>query len=91
MKIKDGVIISEANGTFYLVDSGISGKRFNGMIKLNETGAEIARLLMNETTREAVTESLCAKYNISEETASENSDKIIDSLDGIGLIDHGNL
>lgn len=86
MKIKDGVIISEANGSYYLVDSGAQGKRFNGMIKLNKTGAFIAEKLMEETTREAVAAAMCEKYQITEETALKDIDRIVESLGKIGLI-----
>lgn len=80
MKIKEGIILSKAGDSYYLVDSGDIEKRLNGMIKLNKTGADISRLLMVETDFESVVDSVTKKYDVSKERAEKNVRQIIDFL-----------
>ncbi len=77
MKLKDGMILNELNGDFYLVDSGIQGHRFNGMIKLNQTGAFIVKALRNDTNEEQIVDSLCETYQASVEDAREDVHSLI--------------
>ena len=54
MKLKD-VIISEANGECVAVNIGGA---FNGMLKLNEEAAFIAKAMQEDTTIEEITQKL---------------------------------
>lgn len=87
MKLKEGIIISEANGEFVAVDAGIKGKRFNGMLKLNKTAAFIAGLLKEEKTNEELIKALTEKYDVTEEIAGQSIQKVIDTLSSVGFLD----
>lgn len=87
MRFKDGILLNEINGDFYLVDSGISGKRFNGMIRLNETGAFVAEKLKNETTENEIADAMCAVYDVTRERAVEGIRRAVASFRDTGLIE----
>lgn len=87
MKLKDGIIQDAVGGDFYLVDSGSQGSRFNGMVKLNKTGAFIARALSESTDEETIADAYCREYSVTKEKALEDIEKIVSALRGAGLID----
>ena len=69
MKVRDGFILREVGGQPVVVPVGAASQVFNGMIKLNKTGAFLFELLQSETTEDALVEALLEKYEIDEETA----------------------
>jgi len=89
MKLKNGVIQNEIAGEYYLADTGAEGKRFNGMVKLNETGIFIVNNLNEETTEEKIAEAMCKEYDVTYEIALANVKKTVESLKSIGLIKNG--
>ena len=86
MKLKDGIVQNEIDGVFYLGDSGIREKRFNGMIKLNQTGAFVTKMLMNETDEEQIVQAMCEKYQVSTDEVSSDVHLLINALRENGLI-----
>ena len=87
MKLKDGIIITEAGGTFVAVASGDAGRAFNGMIKMNGTAAFIAENLKTETDETALVEALCGKYEVDAETARASVRKVVESFRPAGLLE----
>jgi hypothetical protein len=86
MKLKSGVIINEMNGEYVAVAAGEAGKAFNGMIRMNETAAFIAKTLQNEIDEEGVVNALCSEYEVDVKTAEDNVRAVIAKLDSAGLI-----
>ena len=86
MKLKNGIIITEIDGSFYAVDAGLEGKRFGGMIKMNKTAEEIARALQSETDEERLADMLCEKYDVDKDTAMKDVNRIIDGFVSAELI-----
>ena len=86
MKLKNGVIITSHNGEFVAVAAGDAAESFNGMLKLNGTAAFICELLKNDTDIEKITDALCEEFEVDRETAKQNVQKTVDTLNGIGLI-----
>jgi methyltransferase-like protein len=86
MKLKNGVIITSHNGEFVAVAAGEAAANFNGMMKLNSTAAFICTLLKNDTDIEKITDALCEEFEVDRETAKQNVQKTVDTLNGIGLI-----
>ena len=87
MKLKSGVIVTEANGEYVAIAAGEAGKSFNGMIKMNETAAFIAKTLENEMDVDSVVDAVCGEYDVDSNTARENVMMIIEKLSSIGLIE----
>jgi hypothetical protein len=69
-----------------IVAVGEATKKFHGMISLNRTGAYIWDLLENETTLDAITEALVARYEIDAATARADAAEFIETLKGVGAI-----
>ncbi len=88
MKLKSGIIISEINGEFVAVPAGEAGKSFNGMIRMNETAALIAKTLQNGAEEDEVIAVICREYDVTEAIAREDYQKITAQLEQLGLIAH---
>lgn len=86
MKLRPGVIVTEAGGEYIAVASGDAGKHFKGMIKMNKTTAFIVDVLKNGATEDEVVAAMCEKYDVAPETARESAERIIASLRGADLI-----
>lgn len=86
MKLKDGVIITEANGEYVAVAAGDAGRDFNGMIRMNKTAAFIMEKMQEEIDEDGLVQALCDKYDVNRETARQNVRMIVDRLRTTGLI-----
>lgn len=86
MKLKDGVIITSANGEYVAVAAGDAGRDFNGMIRMNKTAAFIMENMREDTDEAGLVEALCGKYDVDAETARKNVKIIVDRLRSAGLI-----
>ncbi len=83
MKLKN-VIISEANGEYVAVNVG---GEFNGMIKMNETAAFIAKQMKNDISKEDLIKILRSEYEISEDEAEKSIEIVVKQLDSVGFIE----
>ncbi len=87
MKLKAGVIVTKMDDQYIAVTAGEAGKAFNGMIKMNGTAAFIVEKLQNETTVDELTAALCAEYEVEEDVALANVEKIIAALEKARIIE----
>ena len=62
MKLAVEMAVMELDGEWNAVAVGEDSAKFHGMLRLNETGAGIIKLLAEDTTPEAVHKALCEKY-----------------------------
>ena len=69
MKLKDGLILSQVGGQAVVVPVN-EDLDLNTMIKLNETGAFLWKLMQAETSEDALVEALLAEYDVDEVYAS---------------------
>lgn len=87
MKIKPGFILRQLAGEDVVVAVGEAGESFNGMIRLNETGALLWRELEKGAGQEQLAEKLLEAYGgVTREQAladvGEFLESIRDALDG---------
>jgi hypothetical protein len=87
MKLKEGIIISEINGEFVAVPAGAASKSFNGMIRMNQTAAMIAKMLQSGSDESTIVAAMCEQYDVDELTAREDYGLVIEQLDALHLID----
>lgn len=87
MKLKDGVIVNEMDGQVLAVDAGNDHERFNGMIRMNKSAGFIAGLLQKETSMDEIVRAMTEKYDVTEETAKVNAQKVIDAFQSAGLLE----
>lgn len=87
MKLKYNFVINNVAGETVAVSVGDNDGRFNGYIKLNETGAFIFKMLKKETTREEIINALCAEYpDATQDAAIESVDILLEKLKKADLL-----
>ena len=62
MKLAVEMAVMELDGEWNAVAVGEDSSKFHGMLRLNESGAEIIKLLAEDTTPEAVHKALCENH-----------------------------
>jgi len=70
-----------------VVSTGQLDKEFNGIIKLNETSADIWRWIDEGLTREQVIDRFVATYGVSVEVASSDVDETIANMQAAGVFE----
>lgn len=86
MKIKSGFMLRKVGGRNVVVAVGAASREFNGIIKLNETGAFLWELLKTERTPEELTAALLAEYDIGEDTAAADVGAFLKKLEEAELL-----
>lgn len=80
MKTRKGFVLHKMGDSWVVVGVGESMLHFNGMIRLNETGAFLWRKLSEGCTGEQLVEALCAAYKVEAEEAKPDVDAFLDTL-----------
>ena len=62
MRLAVEMAVMEMDGEWSAVAVGEDSAKFHGMLRLNESGAEIIKLLAEDTTPEEVHRALCEKF-----------------------------
>ncbi len=86
MKLKDGVIFTQVADETIVVTVGEAAQSYKGMIKLNATGAFIAQLMLQQTTREEMVAALRQEYEVDEATAKDAVAAIVEKFASVELI-----
>jgi len=80
MKIKKGFVLRPTLGYTVVVATGDLAAQFNGMIKLNETSADIWRWIDEGLSREEVINRYAGTYNVSIEIAARDYDSMVEKM-----------
>ena len=80
MKIKKGFVLRNGGGESVVVRIGEMGKKFHGMINLNESGAFLWTFFTEEHTTYDAVKALVAEYEIDEETATKDVQAFADKI-----------
>jgi len=87
VKIKNVFVKREVAGNNVVVAIGEAAEKFNGMMKLNDTGSFIWSKLEEGLDRDDVVKSVVEAYDVDEATASKGVDSFIAELEKIGCIE----
>ncbi len=87
MKIKDGFVIRKVMGSHVVIALGEASRDFHGMIKLNDTAAEIWGYISEGKNIDEIVVSMLEKYEIGEEKLREDVEKVISTLSEQGFIE----
>lgn len=87
MKLKPGIIVTEADGEYVAVASGAAGRNFGGMIRMNKTTAFIVEVLKKGATEDEIVRAMCEKYDVDAAVARSGAQKVVATLRGAGLIE----
>lgn len=80
MKIKEDFMLRNISEDWIVIPMGERLSEFNGMMKLNESGSFIWRLLDQEKSREEIIAALLEEYDIDEEKAAKEYDTFFQTL-----------
>lgn len=86
MKVKEGFILKKMGNQAVVVSVGSASKIFNGMIKLNESGELMWNKLTQGATKEELVEAILEEYDITEDIASSDVDRFIETLKKPGIL-----
>lgn len=82
MRLKYRFVLREVSGQWVAVAVGKDHAKFNGMVKLNSTGAFLMTLLTEgEKTKEELLTAMLERYEVTEERASANLDSFLQTLE----------
>ncbi len=87
MKIKSDFIIKEISGSTVVIPVGDRIVDFNGMLKLNATGAFLFNILKDDTTEEVLVSKLLEEYDVPEAKAKEDVTAFINKLKEADIIE----
>lgn len=86
MKLNKNFLTQDIDGTQVMVATGDAA--FSGIVRSNQTAAEIVNHFKEDTTRDAVVEKMCAKYGEDARgDIADDVDMVIASLRKIGALD----
>lgn len=85
MKLNENFLTQDIDDTQVMVATG--NTKFNGIVRSNQTAAEIVNFLKEDTTRDEVLDKMCAKYDAPREEIAADVDMVIATLRRIGALD----
>lgn len=80
MRLKEGFILHTVENESMAIASGEVAETFNGIVRINSTGAYIFELLRNETTEEDIVAAMCARYDAPEEQIKTDVHNLIEKF-----------
>ena len=87
MKIQKEFVLREIAGDYVIIPTGKTALTFNGLITVNEVGAELWKMLQSDVTFEDLTQGLLDIYDVDEETVKEDIREFLDTLEKGGVLD----
>lgn len=87
MNIRKGFVLRRVMGKAVVVAVGEASRQFGGMIKLNETAADLWGWLSEGATKEELIARLQAEYEVDEATATADVQRFVDTLQDEGLLE----
>ena len=86
MKLNDKFLFQDIDDTQVMVSAGDTA--FNGIVRSNQTAAEIVNYFTEDTTRDAVVDKMCAKYDeAARKDIEADIDMVIATLRKVGALD----
>ena len=86
MKIKLDFVLREIAGDILLVPAGKTALDLNGMLTLNEVGAEIWKMLPGVENEEEIVERLLQDYEVAPAQVREDVAEFIGHLRELGIL-----
>lgn len=80
MKLKNEMLLREVAGEIVAIPVGKTALNFNGMICLNEVGAEIWKGLQEEQSKEEILERILQEFEVSREEAAADLEEFLQQL-----------
>jgi hypothetical protein len=86
MKINENFLLRDIAGQKVVLPVGEAAEKFNGMIRLNDTGIYLWTLLEQDTDEDALLSAMLRDYEIDEETARADIHRFVETLRKAGIL-----
>lgn len=87
MKIKKGFMLRKVGKQNVVVALGKASLSFNGIIKLNDTGAFLWGQLSEDKTQDALVNALLTEYDVTPEKAAQDVAQFVETLQKAALLE----
>ena len=88
MKIKSGFVLEKVGGAYLAVAVGSRTKDFNGLVRMNGTGAFLWGLLADkDMTKEELLDKVLAEYDVEREQAEGDIEAFEKTLRDNGILE----
>ena len=87
MKIKEGFVIRKVMGNHVVIATGAQSKNFHGMVKLNNTAAEIWEHIAKGLSEEEICKVMLESYEVEEDVLRADIHKTVKSLISQGFVE----
>ena len=87
MKLKHGLVLHDVGGEYVMVATGKLAKKFNGMVRNNETSHFIMQQMHTHTTEEEIVEKVLSTYEADRKVVEESVHAVVEQLRQAGLLD----
>lgn len=87
MKVRSGFKLMKVGVQNLVVAVDERAEEFNGMVRLNSTGAFLWELLEKEAEKEELVAALLSEYEIDKETAETDVDRFLSILTDNGILE----
>lgn len=82
MQINKDFTIQKVGAFFVAVPVGETSKSFHGMVRLNETGAFLWKLMAEkDMTEETLVDALLEEYDVAREVAERDVHRVVETLE----------
>lgn len=86
MRLKEGFILHEVGNEHMAVATGEAAVNFNGIVRNNNTAADIFELLQTETTQDAIVDAMCEKYDADRSVIARDVADLIEKMRKAGFL-----
>ncbi len=87
MKVKQGFVLCETDGTFVAVATGRTAAEFHGLITMNKSGKFLWEQLAEHTTKEELTERLLQICRAEPEAAARSVQAFLQKMLDAGILE----
>ena len=87
MRIKDGFVLRQVAGQFVVIATGEASRNFHGMIKLNQTGADVWNGIAKGKTIEEIAGDWASDYGIEEAEARQDAEALLRKMIDAGFVE----
>ena len=87
MKVRKDFVLRETAGDYMIIPTGRTVQSFDGLITVNEVGADLWDMLQSEVTFDDLLRGILTIYDVDEETAEEDIREFLDTLRESGILD----
>ncbi len=87
MKIKEGYVIRQVMGNYVVIATGEESRNFHGMVKLNETAANIWNHIAEGKSEDEIVTAMMNEYEVEEQQLRADIKKTVETLAAQGLVE----